>query len=1785
MSNQYYNFLIKKLLKWMETTSINAGDRYYITLNDQREVNYFIDAFNDQKLEKTKEFNLYLEDIDYSTVSFMVNKLKIVIANTDEKVTNDFLVTLRNKVGEQKGIWENTALLFVCDDVLDSIVGGASSLTKTGSPFHPNTMRRDIREEIKSTNLSTVEKLILQTIVDENFKETEDMTRLTLLDFESVYSLLYQESLTPDNYNQLGYFFDEQIQTYQSDEDVIKKRLKENKEIYGKIENFHTSENVKDRITGIVDGENLINKLSKSNWMEIDYESVKKGEEELKKVKKTKINYLEENLSKVNQGFEVWDKSNETDLNKSVTKRKQRNLIIFVNPSLTDITFRLPFDDSVKKSSYTKTNTYLYKNNYMLREPEFSYDTTGKNLVISIKDYDSESLYFGLITYKHENLNPLTFKFSFTILPFASNLINQIKTNYKISVNKKKQQIEIINNIESLIIGNGEITERVILRRKNENVELSSDISSEIDFKKYQNETDEINIDFNLIYNNLALPISMQDNSPINIPKSAISIEKYRRENTEEMQYDLGQLNQGTSTYYPFKKHKQFLEYENKLIEDNIFYASMEQNELTKIDIELPLEVKEAYLKLFEVCKNEQTLLSICSLKDDISEAINNIYRIISKILSDLKESERIEEQIRNIFKIGQIYDKDKDIILVSPINPMLIVYNKTLDTEITSEELPESIINRLNSKNLLPFIEEENKLYESYYDKEIPRWLFYNALDGKQNKLSYNTRNIVSSKLKDFYKHFKYLFEVTPEIALNIQIINITDEKEILIGVIDYILSGIKAGTSLKNLNTINIYVQTNQSINTSDFKYLFSINSVLEFEEFFGKNLKKYINGLYSEVDLIDTIKNKINVFYNASENHYYHITFYKFEEAPRQSSYETDRLLMNYSLSGLTNSMVFTKNNQEYLTGFGTDGDRNSSDLINFMSLWNSFSLAVRSEGINTYRRNESVVNNIQTINYQDLKEVFDNSSWVTFVNPNVDLSYFTDNNQDLFIIHYTDQTNSQSYESITITKKIYQYEDVLKENLYRYHKEYSEDDIENIIRSFNILNGEWLLNIIGQKKNPNIIREKLSIISAYKNALAILDSPNFYWIPISLEEILRVSRMVGLDKSSDLFSNKILDYNGATSDDLLFMGVEITDTEDIKVHFLPIEVKIGMNYNNVLTKAKKQIKQTYNIFKNELVDKNKTLFKKKFYRNFFIQIYLSNLEKFIDNRLWEDKNYKQVYEYREKLLNDKFEISEEINEIYGKGMVFSFKNENHYRRIDIEPENEITIVSFTETDAYLDIKSPIEKIVKDTKNNRRSLPSDKLLKHLMLANKKLEVEVEATEKVIDTEISVSLYTESNETLDSKIVEAIDDEPIESLDTEASTEASTEVNIEDSDLEDSKEGVAEFNKILDEKVKSVISTGNNKLSEARILIGNIKGSNEKLYWEYGHPKLANRHLLISGKSGQGKTYFMQCMLYELSKQKISSLVIDYTNGFVQNQLEQVFVDRLDDKLKQYIVYTDLLPINPFKKQQIDLGTGTKIDESTQDMVDRTVQVVDFVFDLGIQQKHLLGQIITDAYSMNGEKLTFTHIKNRLVDAEDSGSKTLLGRISPLLDRDPFSYKEDSFNWNNVYNDKGEVHIIQLVGFQKNVQRILTEFLLWDLYNFSVSFGNKNRPLPILLDEAQNLNHKSDSPATKIMKEGRKFGWSAWFATQSLSAIKKAGGDLSGLYNAQEQIHFLPTEDQISYLAGILSSDNQSKSGLEQTLSDLQKGQCLVSGPAIVNGELKNTIQILEISPLEER
>lgn len=361
---------------------------------------------------------------------------------------------------------------------------------------------------------------------------------------------------------------------------------------------------------------------------------------------------------------------------------------------------------------------------------------------------------------------------------------------------------------------------------------------------------------------------------------------------------------------------------------------------------------------------------------------------------------------------------------------------------------------------------------------------------------------------------------------------------------------------------------------------------------------------------------------------------------------------------------------------------------------------------------------------------------------------------------------------------------------------------------------------------------------------------------------------------------------------------------------------------------------------------------------------------------------------------------------------------------------------------------------------------------------------------------------------------------------------------------------------NLMMDSSIKKSSDTG--RLStNTRIYLGKRLTGNKKIYWEYGNPQLPNKHMLVTGKSGQGKTYFLQTIMWELSKNKVSSLVIDYTDSYLNNELDDDFKKEMGKKLKEVIVYQEKLPINPFKIQKRFLP-GLVLTETPEDMVDRIIEVLDFIFHLGIQQKSLARRIMLKGYKNNPTDYTLTQFKEQLL--ETNSGENVYSRMSVLLDRDPFTY-QSSFDWSKVFNYEGTVTILQMVQYQRQIQNTMIEFLLWDLFYHSQT-KKDGTIYPIFLDEIQNLNFSSSSPTVKILREGRKFGWSGIFATQAMSSIK---GEVDALYNAAEQIHFLPPEDQVSSLAGYIAPNAKEKNIFEARLTRLKKGQCIMSGPIL--------------------
>jgi DNA phosphorothioation-dependent restriction protein DptH len=1766
MSNQFYNYIVTTLIDYFKSSNITAGNRYYLQLDNQEELSLLVRAL--QEIKNVQSFEYKHEHGDqYETFFIPFGVVKLVVAHTSERVTPDFLVTLRNLVGEQKEDWNNTALLSIVSEQLDSIQGGSSDLQKEGMPLHINSIFANLKLKIENSVLDKVDQIILMDNLDNLLRE-QSFQQITLFDFEDIFKTLERGSIEDSEYHKFGIFKDPDLATFKGKEQ--RDRLNENRELYDFIRRVHDFGLGDEELEKMFSPKGA-SELNGEEWTNTPYSRVHKFREEY--IVGSGKKKVELQTIKSTEKLTLWNRPHK----ETKAGERKRHIVIF-NPDQLEVvnlqaSFQLAGDiKSLSQESLTIQNQF---------KPNCTADAKKTNVEVCIKA-DKNEVTFTRFTYKHDKKATLGADFLIAVVPIEPIRLEKFKSAYTIDPIKKVIGLQYEG--DQIVLGQGLEKKTVEIETDNQIVEMTEDDQVIIKpLAEAFNDEDELKI--NLSFGAVKVPTLLRNELQDSMPISGQRLWKLIREKGQDVQWvkENNRLILENSEFYFNPDYKQYFQWEDTWVEEGMKFARFDSDLLIQEDIKLSDDLRESYSRFITYFKRINSIPSLSYVSPEYQARAKDYISTYIKEIQSFKNGTPAGKKGMDLFKLGLI--QSNEMVYFTPFHPLMVAFKLKVYELLDTEEVNNSILNRLHPDALLPYIyDEKEKLYKSEHQQSALEWLTFKLVQNVSvSDANQFLAKVVSDKISQFKEHFSYLFIENSLAPLQLNIINIVNDQEVLKGILQWMVKVIdKKG--IDYLKPIEVTLYKDDQIESA-FDLFSRTDSVESVEQLFDLRLKLKD---YDQEDVLRKIREKL-FFYKKKaldDYKYAHISFYKMKAQEKFAVQPMAEMDSGVAIEGLYSSVPSMKDKENYKSGFGVKSyEIDENNVLTLTSFFvNELAANLRNSGNDSYHQGEAIFSRTTTTDEEDLEKIFKSSYWVTFVDPTIDLEYFNQYDGNLVVIHYSDQYSSSSrYDAITVTDKSNQYYAVIKEFLKQKEVEGTEENVLNTIKAFNTFNGEWLLRIIGSKGHYD--REKLSIISAIKFSVSYLDHPNITWIPISLEEILRVAGAVSLNKSDGVFTAKNLGVKGSHSDDLLLIGLE-TYEDDLTLHFYPVEVKIGINSGGVLDKAKTQVEKTKKLLQETLTGEEGQTFTGKFYRNFFAQLIISNSKKLEQSGFWEEKGYVLPSGMKEKLLKDEYTIATNLDEYIGEGAILSFRKNVYHRSASVDAN--VLLLNLTEKDGYEGLVRPI----KDLRNWIQEQEND-FVKEDMLSSRYTSSKVTTGESgVVPEPTSLidkkeSYHTEPEKEREHDPLPAADDQETLPL-------GDPEVPVGTSDYDD-QEGTKDFPQ--EEEGSSdepVVDGGNNEdeqseskvdLEQARILIGKAENSNRKIYWEYGNKGLANRHLLISGKSGQGKTYFMQCLLLEKSKLGIPSIVIDYTEGFLPNQLEPEFVEYLGDKLKHKIVYSEKLPINPFEKNIRDIG-GIQLPESNTDVAERVKSVFASVYStLGIQQQNAIYEAILNGLVRYDEQMSLLKLKELLEEDGSSYAKTALSQIRPLIDRNPFSH-DQSLKWSDIIKSDGEVHIIQLTGFPRDVQLMITEFILWDLWNYSVRYGNKNKPMPVIMDEAQNLDHTEKSPSARILTEGRKFGWSAWYATQFLKSQLDAG-ELARLQNASQKVYFSPPEQEVSNLASSLSKEPQAKKQWENTLSSLKKGQCIVHGPVEKeNGELSNpTINVVNIMSLSER
>lgn len=1786
MSNQFYSYVTNLLMDYFGNSNLKPGDRFYLQVDKDDDVKQFISSFNNEAGATPFSYRHQLGDI-YNTFFFNIGGVKLVVVNTSESVNPDFLVTLRNQVGEQKNEWTGTALFSLVSTPLDSISGGSSDLQKEGMPLHPKSFVRRLKIDIEKEIESKVEQIILIERMDQITNELA-FHQITFFDFEEIFRALSKRGIDVNDYKHFGLFKDTDLNTFSVKE--AKRRLEMNRELFDFVRKYHELGYDEEQLEKKISSK-YAKELKLPNWEEVDFTAVKKGYEEAEIISANeRVDLVEIKLS---DKLKHWDRPQKEST--SAGKRK-RHIIIF-NPDRRE-EIQLVANFSLGGVIKSLDSDFVTKDKKGKSNVEVS---TGRvNMTLHIKA-SSKDVKFCKVAYKHDGKSSLGCELYIAVLPIEAELFKDFETNFLVDTSRKT----IISNLESEVkqVGDGINTEIVEVSEYEQTIDIFKDYMYQIELKSDSfNDENELLVLLDYKESDVKVPVLFRNEQPETVPITAARIWRLKREEKRNFQKAINnsKLVFGNREFYANHELSIFLDWEQQWVDQGFKAAIIDSGTLVSMDIDISITLREAYNRYVNRFRAIGNIPSLSYMDDTLTQLAKDYLSAYLDEVDSFTNGIAAGKTGVDLFKLGVVHAQNE--VFFTPFHPLNVAYQMEIIKSLNEEIVENAVLTRLRPDSLVPFIYlsgDTEQLYKSDVQATAIEWITFKPV----KKVSISDANkylarIIYDKLKQFEEHFSYLFNANSRSPIKVNIINIENDLEVVKGLLSWMIDTIK-NKDLNSIRPIEVILYREGSYESA-FDLLSNAQSSQEFNRLFGLNIDKLED--YDPTDILRVIHQSI-VFYKketTNEFDYAHISYYRMNLQEKYAVQPVNEMTTGIALKGLYSVVPSMKGKENYKSGFGLKNFNQDSDelLVKVASKLNELAANLKNEGNDSYRKGEVIFSRTTAAEEAYLNAIFSASHWVTFLDSNLDLEYFNNLNENLVVIHYNDQySSSNKYDAITVTNKSNQYFEVIKEFLKSKDVKSTNETAINTIKAFNTFNGEWLLRIVGSKGHYS--REKLSIISAIKFALAYFDHPSIKWVPISLEEVLRVAGSVSLNKSDGIFTTKNLGFKGSHSDDLLLMGIEEKDNNLI-VHFYPVEVKIGVNSKPVMDKAKVQVTKTKKLFKEALCNKEKP-FTSKFYRYFFAQLYLVNAAKLHYSGFWPEKNYDINDSIISKLLSNEMIISFNTDRLLGEGAVLSFQTNAHVRESELFEG--VTYVNLPESDGYTGLTKSMNEMYNWIQIKESDFVKESMLSYLYKGNDIVEEDclsgqgnsqiskpVALIEEESEYKVSEFVYNTNQNKKENNIRFSVDHFKADAPESTLEDNNEEQINRTDELIHEVEEKSIDLELTHDDNhdedytsLKVIEYTTD--LKNIRIPIGRAENSNKEIFWEYGNNGLANRHLLISGKSGQGKTYFMQCLLLELSIQNISSIVVDYTEGFLPNQLEPEFTNYLGSKLEQRIVYNDKFPINPFRRNVREIG-GLTLPESDTDVAERVKSVFSSVYgSLGIQQQNAIYEAVLRGMQQYNEEMDLEILREKLEEDGSSYAKTALSQIRPFIDRKVFSQNND-FSWENILSSLGGVYIIQLTGYPREIQLIITEFILWDLWNYSIRFGNKLKPIPVILDEAQNLDHTEHSPSSKILTEGRKFGWSGWYATQFLKS-QLGTDELARLQNASQKIYFAQPEQEISYIASNLSSEVQERKRLESKISNLKKGQCIVHGPLLTEkGELSSqTVVTVDITPLSNR
>ena len=1667
MSQPFYKYLVEDLLvSYFKQNPAPKGSKYFIILENLDACQELKDAFLKSSFctqidIDTRVFENPSEDLpmtSYKTGLFSPSEdgAKLILGDTNT-ATDDYLTTLRNSV-EPSSFYEDYGTLFILSTVrTESLTTAAIDLMSPHMPLHIDEVLKSIQERIDETSLLTFEKMILLDYISRIKEEY-----FGLFEFEEVLSVLKDKSLE-DYYSKLGYFKHQDLK----DAKTLKKEtadiIRLNAEVFKELKRIFTTVEESSRkaeLLKILDVKLTDELLKAEKWEDTDFGKILKSINEHNATAEYKF-----------IDFEITQASY-LKKEKGSAKRRQFYIILCDTTDSDHTPVRLRFNKAVKDVCYVTEPG--------IKQLSSEYDVIGSRINLKVRDN------FLKVEVGEPNNN---FVFWFLRIKADSGVFYDISSRFRLNT-KGAIEVFVPEDMDRITIGKGE--KHIDLHANDKYDEpWTNDISLHVIFDEEDDE--EVRV-IPVTFENRTVTFRFIVNRASIVPLKPHSLferiwttqKSFQNSGPDEDRYS--KVSNGEEEFSIDRQFRKYFLIEDQMVDTACLYVKTEQDSITHQikyvpgdSLQIPPSVKDACDAIFQYFKARKTIPSLSFIDDDLRVLYVNYLDRIKEAISSVAQGSLMGLDVYNLSKIGTVIDDSTEKIWFTPFHPVLVSFMLEFKRLFDEKELQNpKVLKLVNPLYLIPYIKFNGTFMQPFCDnitEEFKAWLCYEKAKRDQQIHTYNVATkMVRERMHDFILHFNYLFQ-DKENPIIVNTIGIYDDTHIVEGIIKFIIDEyLEDGRPQR----IELHEYVRSITEETFFERLNRLNSDEKIaREFDQLNLDIRNDAKYSIQEVIRQLFTRVSFYKHELTAHheqvgYCHVAFYQMETGLDFGTPPSNGLRNELSLCGLISiPSTINQDGAKYTIGYGSKGIEfhllPEDSLYRYIGPLNTL---YANDTNNAFNANVSVAKSYVFKENNLLQSIYSNARWVTFLNPEVDLNFFY--KQDLYIVHYTDQyTINAKYDAITVTKHLEQYNNLLSiyDGVIK-GKEEQKRFRETMMGYFNSLNGEWLLRVMNSTED--VMREKMSIVAASVLMTAFMKRiPGVIWVPISLEEILRVTGSIGLEQDS-LFSKKTLGIKGSTSDDLLMLGAEEIEGK-VKFYFYPVEVKVS-NSTSFKSKADSQVTQTYQIFENTLLGEE--TFTNKVYRTFFASQYLTAADKLKANGLLGQKEYDVIEKLRFELLNLQFSVEKELpcSDIGKAGVVSFFGDTGLTLYVENIEDLPVCHIELAKENCFDFVSKPSYTIEED------------------LRSRVIDVQKPSGED-LTTEIS------QGEPL--PIEDSSSNGPLPVLDQVSDTPKSSSNETANGDAEN-------VTKITDDSLGIRINVGTTKYNKK--LITFIPNDTIKV----SHPNMG-----IIGTMGTGKTQFARSVIAQISKEAhhnvggkpVGVLVFDYKGDYK----DASFLSVVNGEC-----YRSGYPFNPLKLIVSEDVEGMNLPAITADRISDSFAKA---YGLGPVQQNSIKQIIIETYSDKGitrdpstwslTPPTIDHVIEKYFEKYDSNDKAY-ALFSKLQDYTIFT--TDTSRCVSLFEWLNGVKVIDLTLFPDDTKRVIVSLILDLFYEEMKLQGNsqisgKYRELRsiIMVDEAHQFLKKDFNSLRRIISEGRMFGVGMILSTQNVSDFKSANEDYS--------------------------------------------------------------------------